>query len=416
MLNHIFNNYENSHAYTAYEMHRASIYPVNLMANWGRRFHGSSMNPFASTEFSRTMSAGFEVLERIVQNYPKPEFGIEETIVDGKSVDILEEVVAEKTFCKLLHFKKDSGKKQPKLLIVAPMSGHYATLCRGTVRDLLPYFDMYVTDWVDAKTVPLSKGKFDLDDYIDYLMGFMKKLGAGLNIVAVCQPSVPVMAAVSIMSDRKSAYLPASMTLIGGPIDTTKSPTEVNNLAKERSDIWFERNVITRVPFNYPGFMRKVYPGFVQLTGFMSMNMERHVEAHMDLFNHLVEGDGDSADGHRRFYNEYLSVMDITAEFYMQTIKAVFQDHSLPEGKMVSNGRKIKPELIKDTALLCIEGGKDDISGIGQTKAAIDICKELPAKKKKYHLQKDVGHYGLFHGSKFRKFIVPEIKDFINKL
>lgn len=406
---------DNSHLYTVYEMQRTAMHPVKMMASYGRHFHGSSLNPLAYTKYGRKMAAGFELLERLTHNYPKPEFGIKHVKIGSRTVDVKEKIIKKKTFCNLLHFKKDIKKKQPKLLIVAPMSGHFATLLRGTVHDLLPFVDVYITDWLDAKEIPLSKGHFDLDDYIEYVMEFIKVMGKNTHVMAVCQPSVPVMAAASLMATDENPYAPASMTLIGGPIDVRKNPTEVNKVATERPDIWFERNVITRVPFNYAGFMRKVYPGFVQLTGFVSMNMERHVEAHVDLFHHLVDGDGESATAHKKFYNEYLSVMDITAEFYLQTIKTVFKDFDLPLGKMKSRGRPIRPQDIKKTAVLAIEGGKDDISGVGQTKAAITLCENLAESKKKYHLQKDVGHYGTFNGRRFRDQIVPVIVDFIEK-
>ncbi len=395
--------------------------PINIVANAGKEFYGSSMNPIAYTEFGRSAAAACELLERMTRRYMKPEFEIEEIEVKGKKVAVSQKTISRRTFCNLLHFKKDSTVKQPKMLVVAPMSGHFATLLRGTVRDLLPHFDVYITDWLNASDIPVSKGKFDLDDYIDYVSGYIQMLGkeGDLHITAVCQPAVPVLASVSLLSSQhaedKSVVLPKTMTLIGGPIDTRKSPTEVNKLAETRSIEWFEQNVISAVPFNYPGFMRKVYPGFLQLTGFMTMNLDRHIEAHQGLFNHLVEGDGDSADAHKAFYNEYLSVMDITAEFYLQTIKAVFKEHSLPDGTMISCGRKVIPADIKKTALLCVEGERDDISGRGQTKAAINLCKGLPDSKKHYHLQKNVGHYGAFNGRRFREQIVPVIVDFAKK-
>lgn len=293
------------------------------------------------------------------------------------------------------------------------MSGHFSTLLRGTVEGFLPYYDVYITDWLNARDIPLSAGEFNLDDYIDYTMEFCRVLGPQLNVLAVCQPAVPVLCAVSLMSTQKDPMVPATMTLIGGPIDARKNPTAVNKVATERSDIWFEKNVITRVPFNYPGFMRPVYAGFIQLGGFMAMNWGKHVDAHLGLFQHLVEGDGDSADAHREFYNEYLSVMDITAEFYMQTIQKVFKEFDLANHRFVSRDRPVNPADITQTRLLVIEGSRDDISGIGQTKAALRLCAHLPKDKKQYHLQKDVGHYGLFNGRRFREQIIPVIREFI---
>jgi poly(3-hydroxybutyrate) depolymerase len=298
---------------------------------------------------------------------------------------------------------------------VAPLSGHYATLLRGTVEALLPHFEIYITDWADGREVPTQLGGFDLDDYIDYLIEFMEFLGPEIHTMAVCQPAVPLLAAVAIMADSTPAAAPASMTLIGGPVDTRKNPTEVNKLATKRSLEWFKSHVITRVPFNYPGFLRPVYPGFLQLSGFMTMNLDRHIGEHVKLFQHLVNGDGESAEAHKKFYNEYLSVLDLPAEFYLQTIEVVFQQHALPKGEWVSRGRHIDPSKITRTALLTLEGELDDISGVGQTQAAQTLCSGLKPTQKKHHLQPAVGHYGIFNGRKFRDLIVPIIKDFAAK-
>jgi poly(3-hydroxybutyrate) depolymerase len=407
--------FDGTHLYSGMELQKAMLSPVNFAAKVCREMHSSSLNPMAYTAFGRNMAAACELVERATKAYLKPEFGIDETEVDGQKYAVKQLYTRRKPWCNLIHFKKDGlEKKLPRMLIVAPMSGHFATLCRGTVKDLLPHYDVYITDWVNARDVPMNKGNFDLDDYIDYLISFMQLLGKDLHLIAVCQPAVPTMAAVSIMASNNDPACPASMTLIGGPIDTRQSPTEVNKLAERRSLKWFERNVITRVPINYPGFMRRVYPGFLQLTGFMTMNLDRHISAHMDLYNHLVEGDGESADSHKDFYNEYLAVMDITSEFYLQTIHTVFQDHSLPKGTWVSKGREIRPQDIKRTAILALEGEKDDISGHNQTKAALEIATGLSADKKWYRLQPDVGHYGLFNGRRFREKIVPYIKEFTN--
>lgn len=408
---------ENSQLYNMHEMHHATMSPIRTLANANKLFFRSPYNLLSYTRFGKTIAAASELMERATRRYIKPEFGIERTSIHGKRYDIEEEVVAEKPFCKLLHFKKTEKPKakQPTVLLVAPMSGHHATLLRGTVRGLLPHADVYITDWVDAREVPYYEGKFDLGDYITYVMDFMKHLGRDTHVIAVCQPAVPVMAAVSLLNAQNAAHAPRSMTLMGGPIDTREAPTVVNRTATERPLSWFEQNVVTRVPANYPGFMRKVYPGFLQLTGFMTMNLERHIGEHIKLFNHLVQGDGDSAEAHRTFYNEYLAVADLPGEFYLQTIDVVFQRHLLPKGEMTYNGQKVDPSKITRTALLTIEGELDDISGVGQTKAAQKLCSSLPADMKHHHLQKAVGHYGIFNGSKFREKILPVMVDFMQK-
>lgn len=405
--------FENNHMYSLMELHRAQIAPLRMLAKWAQNLHVHPFNPLSYTGYGRSLAASFELMERLTRHYGRPEWGITDTTIDGKNVKVDCSVVTSKTFCNLVNFKKQGNFNLPKMLIVAPMSGHYATLLRGTVEGMLPYFDVSITDWINAREIPSSKGNFNLDDYIDYVIEFIEKLSPDIHVMAVCQPSVPVMAAVSIMSAERNPHIPKSMTLIGGPIDTRHSPTEVNEMATERSMYWFASNVITRVPVNYPGFMRRVYPGFIQLSGFMAMNLNRHIEEHVKLFNHLVDGDGESADAHKKFYNEYLSVMDIPAEFYLQTIQTVFKDHALPQGNMKSRGRRVDPSRITKTALLAIEGEKDDISGVGQTKAAIKMCSGIPDNGKQYILQPGVGHYGLFNGRKFREIIVPEILEFV---
>lgn len=412
----MLNYYHNSNIYTALELQRQAISPINYTAHLLQDFYQSPMNPIAYTPVGRFIGAGFQMIERMTRHYLKPEFGIKETQIDGKNVRIDQHVTSQKDFCNLVHFRKPPRFKQPKMLIVAPMSGHYATLLRGTVEGLLPHFDIYITDWVNACDVPLSRGKFDLDDYVDYVIEFIGDVGKDVHIVGVCQPAVPVLSAVSLMSSEGAKCLPKSMILMGGPIDTRNSPTEVNELAKSRPIEWFTQTVISRVPMNYPGFGRPVYPGFMQLTGFMTMNLDRHIEAHHDLFSHLVEGDGDSVDAHKKFYNEYLSVMDITAEFYLQTVKTVFQEHALPKGKMMVRDKPVRPQDIKHTALLTIEGERDDISGRNQTKAAHNLCKGISEEHKRHHLQKSVGHYGIFNGRCFRENIVPVICEFTSGL
>lgn len=405
----------NNHLYTMLEVQRTAISPINIGAKAAAIVNGSPFNPWSYTEIGKSTSAFFELLERLTRQYDKPEFGIEKIEIAGKRIKIKEKVISHKPFCELLHFKKDWDKKQEKMLIVAPMSGHYATLLRGTVEGMLPHFDIYITDWINARDVPLSDGVFDFDDYVEYVWEFLDVLEDRAHVMAVCQPSVPVLAAVALMATNKDPMAPKSMTLIGGPIDTRKSPTKVNQLAIDQPLEWFEQNVITRVPLNYPGFMRRVYPGFLQLTGFMQMNLDRHIGEHIKLFEHLVSGDGDSAEAHRTFYDEYLSVMDLDAEFYLHAIEHVFKKFSLPDGKMLVHGKLVRPQDITKTALLCIEGERDDISGRGQTKAAIDICTGLAADKKKYHLQKNVGHYGTFNGRRYREEVVPTIVEFAKK-
>ncbi len=405
---------ENSPLYHLHEMHYAAMAPINIMANASAMLHSHPFSPLSYTGYGKHVAAASEVLERMTHRYAKPEFGIIHTKVDGKDVRITEEVIAEKPFCRLLHFKKSSKISQPKLLLVAPMSGHHATLLRGTVEAMLPFMDVYITDWLDARYISTSHGNFHLEDYISYTIEFTRML-ENVHLMAVCQPSVPVMVAAAVMNEAKDAAAPLSMTLIGGPIDTRVNPTKVNLSATEKPLSWFEKNVITRVPANYTGFMRRVYPGFLQLTGFMTLNLDRHVTAHKDLYKHLVVGDGDSARAHKKFYDEYLSVADLPAEFYLDCIEQVFQRHLLPKGEFMYKGKKVRPEAITQTALLTLEGELDDISGVGQTEAAQKLCKNLPASMRKHHLQKGVGHYGIFNGSKFRKDIVPIIVDFATK-
>jgi poly(3-hydroxybutyrate) depolymerase len=325
--------------------------------------------------------------------------------------------VWERPFCRLLHFERvfehPPRHAQPKVLIVAPMSGHYPTLLRGTVEAFLPQHDVYITEWIDARMVPLSQGRFDLDDYVDYLISMLHKLGGDCHVIAVCQPSVPVLAAVALREAKDDPYVPHSMILMGGPIDTRVNPTAVNRLAEERGIDWFRRNVIAKVPFPHPGFMRQVYPGFLQLSGFISMNLDRHLDAHWQMFQNLVSGDGDSADKHRDFYDEYLAVMDLAAEFYLQTVETVFIQHALPNGQMTHRGTPVDPGKIRRVALLTIEGEHDDISGLGQTEAAHKLCVNVPADKKTHYMQPSVGHYGVFNGSRFRSEIAPRIADFI---
>jgi poly(3-hydroxybutyrate) depolymerase len=388
--------------------------PLRAAADATRLYFKNPMNPLTHTPLGRSVAAAAELFERTTRRYGKPEFGIAETVVRGEPVPVVERVAWQRPFCRLLHFDKAGAvPDQPRLLIVAPMSGHYATLLRGTVETMLPGHDVYITDWSDARMVPLAEGRFDLDDYIDYVISMLHVIGPGANVMAVCQPSVPVLAAAAIMETRDDPYLPATMTLMGGPIDTRYSPTAVNTLAHRHDLDWFRRNVIMPVPFPHPGFMRAVYPGFLQISGFLSMNLDRHVDAHRDFFRHLIEGDGDSAERHREFYDEYLAVMDLTAEFYLQTVDTVFIRHALPDGRMMHRDEPVIPSAIRSVAMFTVEGENDDISGVGQTRAAHDICTGIPAERRAHYLQPKVGHYGVFNGSRFRAEIAPRIADFI---
>ena len=406
--------------YYLYEMNHAALAPMRVATGAGQLFWKNPANPFAQTYLGRQVAASLDLFERVTRRYGKPEFGIASTRVNGIEMPVIEERLLHRTFCSLIHFAKPEirrpkGKPEPKVLIVAPMSGHYATLLRGAVADMLPHADVYITDWVDARQVPLSAGAFDLDDYIDYVVDMLRFLGPDTHVMGVCQPSVPVLAAVSLMSARRDPNVPRSMILMGGPIDTRRNPTVVNRLAVSRGVEWFRKNAITKVPFPHAGFMRDVYPGFLQLTGFMTMNLDRHMDAHRELFWHLVEGDGDAAEKHTGFYDEYMSVMDLTAEFYLQTVEKVFVNHDLPRGRFAHRGERIDPAAIEKTALMTIEGERDDISGVGQTEAAQTICSSIPAEKKLHHLQERVGHYGVFNGRRFRTEIVPRIVAFMQK-
>ena len=407
-------------AYIFYEGARFMMSPARLAADMTRHSLQNPTNPMAYSPYARSMAAGCEMFERVTRRYGKPAFDIAETVIDGRSVPVTERVVWERAFCRVITFDRGflnpPAAPQPKLLIVAPMSGHYATLLRGTVEAMLPDHQVFITDWIDARMVPLTEGRFDLDSYIDYLEDIFRDLGPDLHVMAVCQPSVPVLAAVAVMEAQGSPHVPVSMTLMGGPIDTRRSPTAVNCLAQERGQAWFEKHTISLVPPIYPGAWRRVYPGFLQLSGFMSMNLDRHMDAHSDMFDHLVTGDGDSAEKHREFYDEYLAVMDLTAEFYLQTVEAVFVEHSLPKGTMMHRDVPVDLAAIRRCAILAVEGQNDDISGVGQTLAALDLTPNLAAERKAYHLQEAVGHYGVFNGSRFRTIIAPRIAAFVREM
>ncbi len=403
--------------YWLYEWSHAALNPSRALADATRLYFKNPVNPLANTTFGKSVAAACEMYERSIRRYAKPEWRIPSTLVGGERVPVQISVMWERPFCKLLHFERlfehPPQRPQPKVLIVAPMSGHYATLLRGTVEALLPRHDVFITDWMDARMVPLAAGRFDLDDYIDYVISMLHRLSGDCHVIAVCQPSVPVIAAIARMEAEGDPYVPNSMILMGGPIDTRVNPTAVNKAAEDRGTDWFRAHVVGKVPFPHPGFMREVYPGFLQLTGFVSMNFDRHLDAHKQMFQHLVRRDGDSANKHREFYDEYLAVMDLTAEFYLQTVETVFVRHALPKGAMTHRGKPVDPAKIRRVALLTIEGENDDISGVGQTEAAHRLCVNIPPERKAHYLQPDVGHYGVFNGSRYRAEIAPRMADFI---
>ncbi|MHC9417077.1 polyhydroxyalkanoate depolymerase [Sphingomonas citri] len=408
--------------YDAYEWQRSWLASASAMATVGANWLNNPSNPFAYLGGGPVMASALEVFAHASASRGKPAFALDTTIVDGREVAVTEEIVLQRPFGQLKRFRREGVEGGPRLLIAAPMSGHFATLLRGTVERMLPFADVYITDWRDAKLVPLTDGQFDLDDYIDYLIAFLEAIGPdagegdgprGAHMLAVCQPSVPCLAATALMSADAKPCRPRTLTMMGGPIDTREAPTAVNTLATERPFAWFEQNVIATVPMLYPGAGRRVYPGFLQLGGFMTMNLGNHMMSHYELFKHLVTGDGESADATKRFYDEYRSVCDMTAEFYLQTIDTVFQTHALPRGTMTHRGRPVDLGAITDVGLLAIEGERDDISGLGQTKAALTCATALPEAHKRYHMAEGVGHYGIFNGSKWRERIAPVVEEWI---
>ncbi|MFZ5704287.1 MAG: polyhydroxyalkanoate depolymerase [Pseudomonadota bacterium] len=399
--------------YDAYEFQRTLMSAASAWANISAQWLQNPLNPMSYSNMAPMMASGLDVFAHASASRGKPDFGFTEVEVDGKTVAVTEEIILRKPFGQLKRFRRRGISGQPKLLIVAPMSGHYATLLRGTVERMLPRHDVYITDWRDARLVPVSDGRFDLDDYVDYLVEFLEKLGPGTHMLAVCQPSVPAYAAAAIMAADGNPCRPASLTMMGGPIDTREAPTAVNTVATQRPLAWFEQNVIHTVPVFYPGAGRRVYPGFLQLTGFMAMNLGNHLVSHWSMFKHLVEGDEESADATKAFYDEYRSVCDMTEEFYIQTIDQVFQRHLLPKGQFMHRGKLVDPAAIKDIGLLAIEGERDDISGIGQTKAALSLATALPDEKKQYLLAEKVGHYGIFNGRRWREKIAPVVDAWI---
>jgi len=399
--------------YDAYEFQKSWLAGASAFANASAEFLNNPANPMAYFGGGPLVASALEVFAHAAAPRGKPEFGLHTTMVAGRKVVVEEEIILRKSFGQLKRFRRQGVEGGQKLLIVAPMSGHYATLLRGTVERMLPGHDVYITDWRDAKLVPLEEGRFDLEDYVDYLIEFLEAIGPGAHMLAVCQPSVPCYAAAAIMSAGKHPCRPKTLTMMGGPIDTREAPTAVNTLATQRPHAWFQQNVIATIPYSYPGAGRKVYPGFLQLAGFMSMNLGDHMNSHWEMFKHLVQGDGESADRTKEFYDEYRAVCDMTAEFYLQTVDLVFQRHALPKGEWVHRGVRVDPAAITDVGLLAIEGERDDISGLGQTKAALTLATNLPDADKRYYMAEGVGHYGIFNGSKWRDRIAPVVEDWI---
>jgi|SRR5664280_342345 poly(3-hydroxybutyrate) depolymerase len=406
--------------YEWYEAQRALLSPFSEFASASSRLYNHPLSLFAHTPMAHRVSAGLELMHRLAKDYEKPQFNIRQVQVDGAEVAVHEQVAIEKPFCRLLRFKRFSDdlptlqrmKSQPTVLVVAPLSGHHSTLLRETIRELLKAHKVYITDWTDARMVPIEKGAFHLDDYVAYVQEFIRAIGPEVNVISVCQPTVPVLAAISLMATNGEPT-PRTMTMMGGPIDARKSPTAVNNLAMNKSHAWFENNVIFRVPVNYPGAGRAVYPGFLQHAGFIAMNPDRHLRSHYDYFLDLVRGDGEQADFHRDFYDEYNAVLDMPAEYYLDTIKTVFQDFALVNGTWKVKGLPVRPQDITTTALLTIEGELDDISGAGQTRAAHDICTGVPTDRQFHYDAIGAGHYGIFSGRRWREKVYPRVHEFI---
>jgi len=409
--------------YQLYETQRALMAPFSEFASASAKLYNHPLSPFTHTPMAQRISAGFDLMHRLAKDYEKPEFGILSVRVGGEGgveVAVQEQVHIEKPFCRLLRFKRFSDsppvlarmKEQPVVLVVAPLSGHHATLLRDTVKSLLQDHKVYITDWTDARMVPLDSGAFRLDDYVAYVQEFIEDIGPEVNVISVCQPTVPVLAAISLNASR-GATLPRTMTMMGGPIDARKSPTAVNNLAMNKSLEWFENNVIHRVPMNYPGAGRAVYPGFLQHSGFVAMNPDRHLSSHYDYFLDLIRGDDGSVESHRKFYDEYNAVLDMPAEYYLDTIKTVFQDFALVNGTWMVNGQSVRPQDITGVRLLTVEGELDDISGAGQTRAAHELCTGLAARHKEHFDALGAGHYGIFSGRRWRELVYPRVKGFI---
>ena len=408
--------------YQLYESQRAMLAPFSEFASASSKLYTHPLSPFAHTPMAQRVAAGLDLMHRLAKEYEKPAFGIRSATVGGIEVAVQEQVHLNKPFCRLLRFKRFTDdpralaqmKSQPTVLVVAPLSGHHATLLRDTVRSLLHDHKVYITDWTDARMVPLEDGVFHLHDYIAYVQEFIRHIGPQVHVISVCQPTVPVLAAVSLMASG-GEQTPRTMTMMGGPIDARKSPTAVNNLAMNKSLAWFEHNVIYRVPPNYPGAGRQVYPGFLQHTGFVAMNPDRHMRSHYDYFLDLVRGDEDSADAHREFYDEYNAVLDMPAEYYLDTIRTVFQDFALVNGTWEVEGQLVRPRDIRDTALYTVEGELDDISGAGQTRAAHELCSGVDRTHQFHYDVPGAGHYGIFSGRRWREMVYPRVREFIGR-
>ncbi|MEO7742518.1 MAG: polyhydroxyalkanoate depolymerase [Usitatibacter sp.] len=398
--------------YQIYDWQRTAMEPWRLFAQAANELYGHPGSPLSTLPGSRNVAAAFDLMTRLTQRYERPPFGIAKVQSNGRDYAVREVASLEKPFCRLLHFEKVGASAQPRVLLFAPLSGHFSTLLRDTVKTMLPDHDVWITDWIDAKEISISVGPFHFDDYVAYVREFIAHLGPEVHAISVCQPTVPVLAGVSLMA-AEGETIPRTLTMMGGPIDSRRSPTAVNNFAMHRPLSWFEAKVIQRVPMRYPGFMRRVYPGFMQFAGFVAMNPDRHMESHVQYYQHLVEGDGESADAHRRFYDEYNAVMDLPAEYYLETVERVFQKHAIAKGELTVSGKRVRPEAIRQAALFTIEGELDDISGNGQTEAAQSLCKSIPERRKQHFLAKGVGHYGIFSGRKYREMIYPRIREFI---
>jgi poly(3-hydroxybutyrate) depolymerase len=389
--------------YSLYEAQHMALAPWRYWAEFARGWFGHPFSPLVHLPLARRLAASSDLFLRVTERYEKPKWNLAEAVP---------EVALERPFCKLLHFRQQHREKKPRVLVVAPLSGHHATLLRDTVRSLLAEHDVWITDWVNARLVPLTAGPFHLADYVDYVREWIRFLSPELHVISVCQPTVPVLAAVSLQASNQEAT-PRTMVMMGGPIDARRSPTAVNNLARKKPYSWFEQHLIERVPSKYPGYMRRVYPGFLQHLGFVAMNPDRHLIAHWDYYHKLVMGDGESAEAHRRFYDEYNAVLDMPAEYYLDTVKTVFQDYALPKGRMFVRDELVRPQAIRDTALLTIEGELDDISGNGQTEAAHALCLNIPRERRSHFVAPRVGHYGIFSGRRWREVIFPRVRDFI---
>lgn len=401
--------------YHLHEMQRAFLTPLAAFTDAGSQLFSNPYSPLAYTPLSRQLAASCELVHRLGKEYQKPAWLLPTTHIDGQDVAVTETVALARPFCRLLHFERDTRRNDPRVLLVAPLSGHHATLLRDTVRALLPNHDVYVTDWMDARMVPLAEGPFHLNDYVRYIQDFIRHLGADVHVISVCQPTVPVLAAIALMAAEGDPKQPRSMVMMGGPIDPRQSPTQVNRLATTKPYSWFESQLINTVPARYPGANRQVYPGFLQHMGFVAMNPDRHLKSHYDFYLDLLRGDDSDAEAHRRFYDEYNAVLDMPAEFYLDTIRMVFQEFQLPNGTWKIDDQLVRPAAIKQVALLTIEGELDDISGQGQTRAAISLCRGIPAARKQHYTAPGCGHYGIFSGRRWREMICPKIAEFIRQ-